>query len=183
MTTISRNPSARLFFGEFPMKLPVTTDQTIHEGDLVYWDGVNGTLKPLTLSTSVAVAGTAPYYTAGFCGVAGGANNPQVYPPEPANANSEYLPGLEVVRAGTVFLYCTAGEFYYNMHPVTVGATAQTVTLVGATSANRVGFVMTPLPATAQAAASGTPTPEVITGTGQLVEVWLEAKLPNIGVF
>lgn len=181
--TTSRNPSVRLFFGEFPMKLPVTTDQTIHEGDLVWWDGVNGTLKALTAAGSVAVAGTAPYYTAGFCGVAAGANNPQVYPPEPGNANSEYLPGVEVIRAGTVYLSCTAGEFYYNMHPVTVGADAQHVTLVGATSANRVGFVMTPLPSAAIGAQSGTPTPEVIIGTGQLVEVWLEAKLPNIGVF
>jgi hypothetical protein len=181
--TTGQNPSARTFFSLFPHSVDVTTDQTINLGDLVYWDGVNGTLKPLTASTSVAVAGTAPYYTAGFCGVAAGSNDPNIYPAEPSNASSEYLPGLKVIRAGSVWLYCTAGEFYNNFTPVTVGATAQTVTLVGATAANRVGFVLTPTPTSPSGAAGGTPTPELLAGTGQRVEVWLEAKFPNIGVF
>ena len=68
MATISRNPTARLFFGAFPRAVDVTTDQTIHEGDMVWWDSVNGTLKPCTASTTVPVSAG----VGGFCGVAAG---------------------------------------------------------------------------------------------------------------
>lgn len=182
--TTARNPVARSPYPYLPASLDVTTDQTINEGDMVYWDGVNGTLHPLTAATQVAVAGTAPYFTAGFVGCAAGGNLAAVpVYPNPAGVTSEYLSGVEVIKGGSVYLFCTAGETYQQYTPVTVGATAQTVTLVGATSANRVGWVLTPLPLIAQGAAGSTPLLETITGTGQLVEVLLEAKFPNIGVF
>lgn len=182
--TTSRNPSARAPYPNFPLAVDVTTDQVINEGDMVYWDGVNGTLKPLTSSGSVALAGTAPYYTAGFCGVALGSNfaggstgTPPVYP-SPGGSTAEQLSSVEVQRLGSVFLFCTAGEFYQNFTPVTVGATAQTVTLVSASTTNQVGWVLVPAPAVGQGAAGSTPLLETITGTGQLVEVWLRPTFP-----
>jgi hypothetical protein len=182
--TTSRNPSSRAAYPNFPLSLDVTTDQTINEGDMVWWDSVNGTLKPLTATTAVAVS-----TTGGFCGCALGSNfaggatgTPPVYP-APAGTTLEQASGVEVQRGGTVFLFCTAGEFYSNYTAVTVGATAQTISVVGVTSTNRVGWVVVEPPSIAQAAAGGTPLLETITGTGQLVEVLLEAKFPNIGIF
>jgi len=177
--TTARNPSARAPYPNFPLAIDVTYDQTVNEGDMVWWDAVNGTLKPVTTSKQVAV-GT----SGGFCGCALGSNllAVPIYP-NPSGTNLEQISGVEVQRGGSVFLFCTAGEFYGNFQAVTVGATAQTVTLVGQTSSNRVGWVLTPVPLLAQGAAGSTPLNEKITGTGQLVEVLLEAKFPNIGVF
>lgn len=182
--TTSRNATSRSPYPNLPLALDVTTDQNINEGDMVWWDSVNGTLKPVTVNTQVAVGAG----TGGFAGVATGSNlsggatgTPPVYP-APAGGTSEQRSGIVVCKAGSVFLFGTPGEFYANYTAVTVGSDAQHVTLVGATNSNRVGWVVTEPPVVAQAAAGGTPLLETIPGTG-LVEVLLEAKFPNIGIY
>lgn len=182
--TTSRNPSGRAPYPNFPLALDVTTDQAINEGDLVWWDAVNGTLKPVTAANQVAVGATG-----GFAGCALGSNltggasgTPPVYPSPTGATGVGAASSVEVQRGGSVFLFGTAGEFYANFTAVTVGADSQHVTLVGATNSNRVGWVLTPPPLVAQGAAGGTPLLETIPGTG-LVEVFLEAKYPNIGIF
>lgn len=149
---------------KFPKNLPVTTDQSINQGDLVYWDAANGTLKALTSSGNVANK---------FCGVSNDTTPINIY-------GEEKLASLGVTRKGAVSLQTTAGEFYADFQEVTVGADAQTITLVGPTEANRVGFVVTDPPLNPQGAASGTPVGEKLTGAaGVRARVWLEPKFPS----
>jgi hypothetical protein len=139
---------------------------------MVWWDPVNGTLKPLTKQSQVAV-GT----TGGFCGISNDTTPINIY-------GEEFLAALGVTRKGAVSLLTTPGEFYKDFQEVTVNETgtgsAQTITLVGVSSSNRVGFVVTEPPTTAQAAAGGTPTGEKLAGAeGVRVMVWLEPKFPS----
>jgi hypothetical protein len=152
---------------KFPKSLPVTTDQSINQGDMVWWDAVNGTLKALTAANQVAVGATG-----GFCGIANDTTPINIY-------GEERLAALGVTRKGAVSLLTTPGEFYKDFQEVTVGADAQTITLVGVTTANRVGWVVTDPPLTPQGAAGSTPTGEKLTGAaGVRTRVWLEPKFP-----
>lgn len=169
--TTAQNLSLVVADPKFPKSLPVTTDQTINQGDMVWWDGVNGTLKPLTSAAAVAVGATG-----GFCGIADGATPINIY-------GVEYVAAMNVIRKGAVALKTTPGEFYGNFTAVTVGADAQTITLVGATSSNRVGFVVTNPPVVANPAAGSTPVGETLNGAaGVYARVWLEPKFPSAGV-
>lgn len=152
---------------KFPKSFPVTTDQSINQGDLVWWDKVNGTLKALKESTQVAVGATG-----GFCGVANDTTPINIY-------GEEHLAAVGVTRKGVVSLKTTAGEFYPDYQPVTVGADSQTITLVGVTEANRIGWVVNDPPATPNPAAGSTPVGETLTGAaGVYARVWLEPKFP-----
>jgi hypothetical protein len=159
----------------FPKATVVTTDQTINQNDMVWWDGVNYTLKILTTAAQVAV-GT----TGGFCGCAAGSNVPGVYPNPAAGVPSENLPGILVQRGGTVGLTLQSNDVVdYPFQAVTAaGVDAQTVTKGAATSANRVGLVIVPAPVTPRGAPGATPLPESVPGGGR-VEVWLESKFPT----
>lgn len=160
----------------FPRALVVSTDQTINQGDLVFWDGVNYTLKPLVDPTDVLwVAGGSH----GFAGAAQGSNVPNVFPNPPAGTPSENLPGVVVQRGGSVKLNSTTGEgTYFPFEPVTVGADAQTISRAQQTTANRVGFVIVPPPVNARSGPGATPAPETA-AAGSPVEVWLETKFPD----
>ncbi len=167
MTTTPTNVNLVVASPQFPKALPVTTDQAINQGDLVWWDAVNGTLKVLATSSNVAVGATG-----GLCGVANGTNPINIY-------GTEYVPAMEVTHTGVVSLKTTAGEFYPNFQSVTVGADAQTITLVGQTAANRVGWVITDPPVVPGGAAASTPVGETLAGaTGVRARVWLEPKFP-----
>ena len=156
---------------KFPKSLPITTDQAINQGDLAWWDAVNGTIKALTKAAQVAVGATG-----GFVGVANDTNPINVY-------GTEYIPAVGVIRKGAVTLKTTPGEFYKDFQEVTVNEAAsgdaQTVSLVGVTTGNRVGWVITDPPVNPQAAAGSTPVGEKLTGAeGVRCRVWLEPKFP-----
>jgi hypothetical protein len=159
----------------FPRAVVVTTDQTINQGDSVWWDPVNYTLKPCTTAAQVAI-GT----TGGFCGFAAGSNVPGVYPNPPAGTPSENLPGIAVQFGGTVFANLQSNDVIdYPFQNVTMaGVDAQTITKGGATSANRVGVVIVPPPTVPRGAAGATPVPESAAG-GTRVRVWVERKYPS----
>ncbi len=162
----------------FPKALVVSTDQTINQGDMVWWDTINYTLKPCSTRTQAAFAAG----TGGFAGVAGGSNVPGVYPNPPAGAPSENLPGIVVQRGGTAKLNLQANDVVdYPFQPVEpAGVDAQTITKGGgADSSHEVGLVIVPLPVVARGAAGATPTPETVPG-GTSVEVWLTPQWPAI---
>lgn len=176
--TTARNPTAGTAFSLHPLALPVTTDQTINEGDMVWFDAVNGTLKPLTSQAAVAVGATG-----GFAGVAAASNNPNIYPDPVGATKIDYNARIPVYDGGSVWMKTTPGEFYGPGTPVSVGADAQTITLtqagVAVDSTHRVGFTYVPLPATPQGAASSTPLLETLAGgTNVFVQVRLEVKWP-----
>lgn len=157
-----------------PRGVVVSTDQTINQGDLVWWDATNYTLKPITNATQVAVGASG-----GLIGAAQGTDNPNVYPAPAAGVPSENLPGIVVQRGGSVRMNSTTGDgSYFPFEPVTIGADAQTITRGGETTANRVGFIMVPAPVSARGAPGATPLPETVAG-GQGVELWLEVKFPD----
>jgi hypothetical protein len=83
-----------------------------------------------------------------------------------------------VLAKGCVYLNSTNGETYNHFDAVTIGADSQTVTKSGATSGNRVGFVIIDPPSVARAL-QATPTPETIVGAaGVRMRVQLEPKHP-----
>jgi len=172
-TTAQNQAAANVVY--FPRAIVVSTDQTINQGDCVFWDSVHYTLKVCTTSAAVAVAAG----TGGFCGVAAGSNVPGVYPNPPAGTPSENLPGIEVQRGGTAWLYVQSNDVIdYPFQAVTMaGVDAQTVTKGAASSANRVGLVIVPPPATPRGTPGATPAPETIAG-GDRVRVWIEPKFP-----
>lgn len=178
--TIARNPSASWPYPYFPLALPVTTDQTINEGDMVWYDSVNGTLKPLTAQSQVAVSAG----SGGFAGVAAASNNPKLYPdPVGAPTGYDFNARVAVYRLGAVFMKTTPGEFYGTGTPVSVGADAQTITLtqsgVAVDATHRVGWTFVPVPATPQPAAGSTPLNETVAGgVGVYIQVLLESKWP-----
>lgn len=149
---------------KFPKNVPVTKDQAINQGDMVYWDSVNGTLKVLTSQGNVQNK---------FCGISNDTTPLNIY-------GEEFLPSAGVTRKGAVSLLTTPGEFYGDFQEVSVGSDAQHITLVGVTENNRVGFVVTDPPVAPQAAAGGTPVGEKLTGAeGVRARVWLEPKFPS----
>ncbi len=168
MNTTPQNLNLVVADPKFPKSLPITTDQKINQGDMVWFDKVNGTLKPLTEKEQVAVGATG-----GFCGIAEGTTPLNIY-------GEESLAAMQVCRKGAVALKTTPGEFYEDFQAVTVGADAQTITLVGVTEANRIGFVVTNPPVIAKGAAGSTPVGEKLTGgVGVYARVWLEPKFPS----
>ena len=77
---------------------------------------------------------------------------------------------------GTVWLNTTNAETYNPFDDVTVGADSQTIVKAGATSSNRVGFVVIDPPNTPRPN-QATPVPESVTGAaGVKVRVCLEPK-------
>lgn len=168
--TTATNPVSVLEPHQYPQSPPVTSNLVINEGDLVYWDGTNFTLTPLTLATQVAVGGA--NNSQGFMGVALGSSQPNLYGGDPA------LPGLPVLGHGCVFLNSTNAETYNHFDLVTVGADAQTIVKSGATSANSVGVVIIDPPALGSPRANqATPTPETVVGAaGVRVRVQLTPK-------
>jgi hypothetical protein len=161
MPTQAQNPVSVLETNQLPQSVVVTTNLTINEGDLVYWDATNSTLTPLTVNTQVAT---------NFMGVALGSNNPQVYGNDPA------LAAIPVLVRGCVFMNSTAAETYNLWDDVTVGADSQTIVKSGATTANRVGFVIVDPPAIPRPL-QATPVPETVVGAaGVRVRIQLEPK-------
>jgi hypothetical protein len=158
----------------FPRALAVTTDQTINQGDMVWWDSVNFTLKPLTNLNQVAVG----LGTGGYCGIAAGTNNPGVYPNPPGGIPSEALPGIEVQMGGAVHINTTVGETYNPFQPVTVGADAQTVSEGAETTADTVGRIIVPPPVTARSGPGATPVPETVVG-GTRPLMWIVRQYPS----
>lgn len=166
--TTDNNPVSVLETHIYPQSLVVTSDKVIHEGDFVFWDGTNFTLVPLTLATQVAVGGA--NNSQGFAGVALGNNNPAVYGGDPA------LSGIPVLCRGCVFMNTTNAETYNHFDDVTVGADSQTIIKSGATSANRVGFVIIDPPASPRPN-QATPVPETVAGAaGVRIRILLEPK-------
>lgn len=159
----------------FPGNIVVSSDQTINQGDMVWWDGVNFTLKALTTAAQVAVGATG-----GFCGLAAGSNQLNVYPAPPAGLPSEAFPGIAVQSGGTGFLNLAANDVIDGPFvAVTAGAgDAQTVTRGLASAANRVGVVFVEPPTNARGAPGATPAPETVQG-GQAIRVWIERKFPS----
>lgn len=159
--TTAQNPVSVVEPNQYPQWVPVTSDLTINEGDLVYWDGTNFSATPLTANTDVASK---------FMGVALGSSQSLVYP-----GDNPY-PGVPVLAKATVFLNTTAGETYNPFDDVTVGADSQTITKTGATTGNRVGFVVIDPPSSARPH-QATPVPESVAGgAGVRVRVVLEPK-------
>jgi hypothetical protein len=166
--TTAQNSLSLLDHFKYPQQLPVNTDQTINQGDLVFWDGTNFTVVPLTLATQVASGGASS--SLGFCGVAGESAPAQIYGGDPAE------PSIGVYARGTHYFNTTAAETYNHFDDVTVGADSQTITKSGATSGNRIGFVIIDPPAVARAH-QATPTPETVLGAaGVRIRVVLEPK-------
>lgn len=158
----------------FPKAIVVSTDQTVLQGDLVWWDPINYTLKQCTSQAQVALGATG-----GLAGAAAGTNVPGVYPNPAAGTPSENLPGVQVQRGGSVYLNSTLGDgSYFPFEPVTIGVDQQTISRGGQTTANRVGFVIVAPPVVARSGPGATPLPETVAG-GARVEVLLEAKFPN----
>lgn len=164
----------------FPRAIVVSTDQTVLQGDMVWWDDVHYTLKQLTNPNQVAY--NAGQGLGGYCGVAQGTNVPGVYPNPPAGTPSENLPGVIVQRGGTVRVNGTTGDgTYFPFEPVTVGADQQTISRGAETSANRVGLVIVPPPVTARSGPGATPLPETAAGSGT-VELWILPAFPTTSV-
>lgn len=156
MTTTNSNPISVIDHDGYPQAVPVITSITIHEGDLVFWDGANYTARPLTEKLDVE-SGKGSLNSKGFMGVAVGENKPEVY------GGDETLPSVPVIAKACIFVNTTATEKYKPFDFVTVGADAQTVTKTGATEANAVGVVILDPPASARAE-QATPVPEEVTG-------------------
>jgi hypothetical protein len=161
MATTAQNPVSVLETNRMPQSIVVTSNLTINEGDLVYWDSTNFTATALSSNGQVA---------ANFLGVALGSNNPQVYGNDPA------LVAIPVLVRGCIYVNSTAAETYNHFDDVTVGADAQTVVKSGATSGNRVGFVIIDPPA-APRPFQATPAPETVVGAaGVRLRIQLEPK-------
>ena len=159
--TVSQNNEDRRDRNQSAVRLPVTTNLTVNAGDLVYWDGTNYTVTPLTASSQVA---------SNFLGIALQANANLIYP---GDANQV---GVLVLVRGTVWLSTTAAETYNPFDDVTVGADSQTIVKSGANSGNRVGFVVIDPPSTPRPN-QATPVPESVTGAaGVKIRVCLEPK-------
>jgi hypothetical protein len=153
----------------FPRAIVVSTDQTINQNDMVYWDAVNYTLKPYTSSGNFAK----------FCGCAAGSNVPGVYPNPPSGV-SENLPGIAVQMGGTVWLNLQANDVVDGPFQAVQQVTdAQTVTRGGAiTGTNAVGVVIVPPPSTPRGAPGATPVGETVAG-GSRIRVWLNRQYPT----
>ena len=159
--TVSQNHENVRDRTQSAIRLPVTTNLTVNAGDLVHWDGTNYTVTPLTSNGQVAN---------NFLGIALQANANLIYP---GDANQV---GVLVLVRGCVWLYTTAAETYDPFDDVTVGADSQTIVKSGASSTNRVGFVVLDPPSTPRPNQT-TIVPETFTGVAGLkIRVCLEPK-------
>jgi hypothetical protein len=160
MTVAQNNENVR-DRNQSAVRLPVTTNLVINAGDLVYWDGTNYTVTPLTLNSQVA---------SNFLGMALQSNAALIYPGDADQV------GILVEVRGHVWMYTTAAETYLPFDDVTVGADSQTIVKSGSSSSNRVGFVVLDPPAVPRPL-QATPVPEQVTGaTGVKIRVCLEPK-------
>lgn len=145
--------------------LPVITSVDINQGDLVYWDGTNYTLKPCASSSDVEDV---------FVGVAENGTPIQVY-----NEAGDQR-AITVRRQGRFRFNTVSGQDYDVGALVTVGTDAQTVTPASATTTNAVGRVVGPLPVTPRPS-QATPVPESTAGgTGVEVEVVIMPQYPTL---
>lgn len=161
MATTAQNNVNALNRNQSVVQLPVTTNLTVNAGDLVYWDGTNFTVTPLTSNGQVA---------SNFLGIALQSNANLIYP-----GDADQVGVLVLVR-GHVLLNTTAAETYNPFDDVTVGADSQTVVKSGSSSGNRVGFVVIDPPSVPRPN-QATPVPESITGAvGVRIRVCLEPK-------
>jgi hypothetical protein len=167
--TTGQNPISVIDHDTLPQSLPVLSNSTINEGDLVFWDSTNMCVRAVTDKLDIE-PGKGSLHSAGLLGVAGGSTKPEVY------GGDEALSNIPVYAKACVFLNTTAAEKYKHFAFVTVGADAQTVTTVGATEANAVGVVILDPPAAARAE-QATPTPEEVEGgSGVRIRVLLIPK-------
>lgn len=171
MATTPQNPVDGLDRNQSRVRLPVTTNLTVNEGDFVYWDGTNYTVTPITNKSQVTGTPSAGV----FLGVALQSNAQTVYSGDPDQF------GVLVLVRGVVWAKQTASDSYGWFTPVTIGADAQTITSTGVTttigsSFNVIGYTIpgnytTPRPNQA------TPVPETVTGVaGNRIQV---ALAPN----
>ena len=167
--TVSQNNENVRDRNQSVVRLPVITSLTVNAGDLVFWDGTNYTVTPLTASTQVEASGGTGNST-GFLGMALQANANLIYP-----GDADQVGVLVLVR-GCVWMNTTAAETYDWFDDVTVGADSQTIVKSGASSTNRVGFVVLDAPLTPRPS-QATPVPETLLGaSGVKVRVCLEPK-------
>lgn len=172
-TTAYQNPVSVIDHDGMPQAVTCTSEFTINEGDLVFWDGVNFTARPCIEPKDVEVGATA-HGSKGLIGCAVGANKPEVYgggeTVEPA------MTSVPVLCKCVVFLQTTAAQKYKPYEAVTIGADAQTITNVGVTANNRIGFVIVDPPASPRPG-QATPVPEELEGAaGVRARVLLEPK-------
>jgi hypothetical protein len=166
--TTAQNPVSVIDHEYLPQSIVVTSNLSINEGDLVFWDGVNFTATALTKPGQVASGGESN--SKGLLGVAAGSNQPEVYGGDAA------LPQIPVLAKATCFFNTTAAEKYNHFDFVTVGADSQTILKSGATEANAVGVIILDPPAEARPS-QATPVPEEVEGgTGVRVRVLLIPK-------
>src|ERR1017187_4469641 len=102
-TTSSENPVSIIDHEQYPKAVNVNSTYTIHEGDLVYWDGANYSARPLEKSGQVESGGE--NNSKGFMGVALSANKPQIYGPEAGQSEEPPLSSIQVGCRMTIFLY------------------------------------------------------------------------------
>lgn len=163
MATTSTNREDARDRNQTRVQLPVTSNLTVNEGDLVYWDGTNYTVTPLTASTQVS---------GNFLGMALQSNANQIYPGDADQV------GVEILARGHVWMETTPAETYLPFDKVTVGATSQTIVKSGATTTNLVGYVVIDPPASPRAQ-QATAVPESITGAaGVRVRIALAPSHP-----
>lgn len=149
--TASQNVESRRDRNQTAVQLPVTTNLTVNAGDLCYWDGTNYTVTPITNESQLSGSN--------YLGAALQANANVIYPGDPDKW------GLLVLLRGAIWVNTTAGDTYNWFDSVTIGADAQTVTKVGQTTNNTVGYIL-PVEQylTTPRANQATPTPETFAG-------------------
>jgi hypothetical protein len=173
--TTPQNQVSLLNRNQTPVQLPVTTNLTVNEGDLTYWDGTNYTVTPITNKSQVT--GNPSTGAGVFLGQALQSNAQLIYPGDPDKF------GVLVLVHGVVWVNTTAADTYGWFTPVTIGADAQTITSTGVTttigsSYNVIGYTI-PGVYTTPRANQATPTPETVTGgTGVRIQILLAANHP-----
>lgn len=162
--TQSENPVSIIDHETYPQAVTVTTNFTIHEGDLVFWDGANYSARPLEKAGQVESGGE--NNSKGFMGVALTANKPQIYGPEAGKTEETPVASVTVGCRMTIFLYGVNTHTYRPYEWVTVAEeNPQLVTNIGATEGNGIGVVIVDPPATAREE-QATPVPETVETSG-----------------
>jgi hypothetical protein len=158
------------------VQVPVTSNLTVNQGDLVFWDGENFTVTPVTAASQVTTSNATTKGSGPFIGVALQSNNAPIEPGDPPQV------GIMVLVRGTVWMYQTTGDVYGWFTPVTGTSDPQTITSTGAVatpgaSFNQIGLTV-PNQAVSPRALQATPAPERITGVaGQRVQVLIVPQL------
>jgi hypothetical protein len=163
MTTTAQNPVSIIEHDLYPQSVVCVSEcegskNIVNEGDLVFWDGANYTVRSL-LEIADVESGKGNHHSKGFMGVALGSNYVEVF------GNEEPRPEIAVGARMCIYVYGTAGDHYKPFDFVTFHTDAQHVTNSGATEANAVGVVIIDPPATARGQ-EATPVPEEIEGVG-----------------